>query len=139
MHLSEKTRFKQNIVWIQESLVLLACFFYLYLRVHPLLILESQPPIFLKGTDFLSEFLRIPGGLTDWLSALLMQFWFSNFLSALFLTLCIWMVALLTRKWMETLTENRSIHTFHLIPASSSARSPRMLRFSAEHHFGIDY
>jgi hypothetical protein len=113
----EKRRFTYISVWIQECLVFLACFLYLLFQIHPVLNLESQPPVFLIGAGFLSEFLNIPGGLTDWLSALIMQFWFSDFLSALFLTLCFWIVVLLTRKWIETLTGSRRIHTFHLIPA----------------------
>ena len=112
----EKRRFMYISIWIQECFVLLGCFFYLLLRIHPVLILEVHPPVFLKGTDFLGDFLKIPGGLVNWLSALLMQFWFSNFFSALFLAICFWIVGFLTRKWIETLTENRPIHTFHLIP-----------------------
>jgi hypothetical protein len=113
----EKRGFTYISTWVQECLVFLACFFYLLLQIHPVLILEAHPPVFLKGTDFLSNFLKIPGGLVNWLSALLMQFWFSDFLSALFLAICFWIVGFLTRKWIETLTENRPIHTFHLIPA----------------------
>jgi hypothetical protein len=113
----EKRRFTYISAWVQEYLVFLACFFYLLLRIHPVLILEAHPPVFLKGIDFLGDFLKIPGGLIDWLSALLMQFWFSDFLSALFLAICFWIVGFLTRKWIETLAETRPIHTFHLIPA----------------------
>lgn len=112
----EKRGFIFTSTLIQESLVFLACFFYLLFRIHPVLILEAHAPVFLKGTDFLYDFLEIPGGLIDWLSALLMQFWFSDFLSALFLTLCFWIIGFLTKKWIETLTENRPIHTFHLVP-----------------------
>lgn len=113
----EKNNFAHISVWIQEAIFFLACFFYLLLQNHPVLILETHPPVFLKGIDFLCDFLKIPGGLVNWLSALLMQFWFSDLLSALFLTICFWIVGFLTRKWIETLTENRPIHTFHLIPA----------------------
>jgi len=116
-HSIEKRGFIYISILTQEALVFLLCFFYLLFRIHPVLILEAHAPVFLSGTDFLYDFLEIPGGLTDWLSALLMQFWFSDFLSALFLTLCFWIIGFLTKKWMETLTENRPIHTFHLIPA----------------------
>jgi hypothetical protein len=112
----EKHGFTYVSTWVQECIVFLACFFYLLLRIHPVLILEVHPSVFLKGTDFLGDFLKIPGGLVNWLSALLMQFWFSDFLIALFLAICFWIVGFLTRKWIETLTENRPIHTFHLIP-----------------------
>jgi hypothetical protein len=104
-------------VWIQECLVFTTCFFYFLFRVHPKLILESQPPVFFMDINFFKEFLQIPGGLVDWLSELFMQFWISDFLIAVFLTLCCWCVAFLTRKWLEILTENRLFHTFHLIPA----------------------
>jgi len=105
-------------VWIQECIVIGACFLYLLFKIHPVLILESHPPIFLIDAGFLSESLKIPGGLTDWLSALIMQFWFSDFFSALILSLCLWIVTFLTREWMEILYEKSIIHTFHLIPAA---------------------
>ncbi|MGD0037087.1 MAG: DUF6057 family protein [Bacteroidota bacterium] len=116
MSRADKNRFTYISVWVQESLVFLACFFYLLLQDRPILILEAHPPVFLKGMDFLYDFLKIPGGLVNWLSALLMQFWFSDLLSALFLDICFWIVGFLTRKWIETLTEHRPVHTFHLIP-----------------------
>jgi Family of unknown function (DUF6057) len=114
----KKNRFVHVSLWIQDGLFFLACFFYLLFKIHPVLILELQQPVFFKGADFLSESLRMPGGLVDLLSAFFMQFWFSNFLGALFLTLCFWLVALLTGKWIETLTKNRPIHTLPLIPAA---------------------
>lgn len=118
MSRSDKKRgFTYISAWVQECLVFLACFFYLLLRIHPVLILETHPPVFFIDMNFFCEFLKIPGGMTDWLSALCMKFWFSNLLAALFLTLCFWIVGFLTRKWIETLAENRPIHTFHLIPA----------------------
>jgi hypothetical protein len=116
INFGKKRGFEQTSVWIQESLVFLICFFYLLFQVRPVLILEAQSPVFINGSDFISEFIKIPGGLTDWLSALFMQCWLSDFLGALLLTFCFWIVALLTRKWMETLTKDRPIHTYHLIP-----------------------
>ncbi|MCX6122630.1 MAG: DUF6057 family protein [Ignavibacteriales bacterium] len=115
--LSEKYRLAQISVWVQEGIFLLACFFYLLLRIHPIFILEVHAPVFLSGSDFLYDFFKTPGGLVNWLSAFLMQFWFSDFLSSLFLAVCFWIVGFLTRKWIETLTENHTLHTFHLIPA----------------------
>ena len=103
-------------VWIQECLVLVACFFFMLLYIRPILILEALPPVFLLDANFFSSFLKIPGGITDWIAALFMQFWFSDFLIALFLTFCFWFIAFLTRKWLEIQTESRSIHTIHLIP-----------------------
>jgi hypothetical protein len=104
-------------VWIQEGLFLLGCFFYLLFRVHPLLILEMQPAVFIKGARFFHDFPAIPGGMTDWLSAFFSMYWLSDLFGAVFLTLCLFFVVYLTRKWIESLTGNRPVHTVQLIPA----------------------
>ena len=109
--------FDTTLGWIQEGFVVVASLFYLLLFVRPMLILEALPPVFLLDANFFTQALHIPGGATDWISALLMQFWFSNFLIALFLSVCFWLIAYLTRKWIETLNPGRPIHTVHLIPA----------------------
>jgi hypothetical protein len=114
---NEKRVSAKIVVWIQECIVFTACFLYFLFRVHPRLILELQSPAFLMDFNFFKEFLQFPGGLIDWLSALFMRFWLSDIFIAIFLTLCFWCVAFLTRKWLEILTENRLFHTFHLIPA----------------------
>jgi hypothetical protein len=113
----EKRGFTLKSTLIQECIFLLACFFYLFLQTHPVLILELQKPVFFKGMDFLAEALKIPGGFTDWLSSFFMFLWLSDFRGALFLALCLWAAAFLTRKWIETLTDARPVHTYHLIPA----------------------
>ena len=93
MNLHNKNRkFDKIFVWIQECIILLACFFYLYLYVHPVLILEALPPVFLLDANFFNGFLQIPGGMIDWFSAFIMQFWFSDFVIALFLTFCFWII-----------------------------------------------
>jgi hypothetical protein len=129
----EKQKYVKVSVWIQEGIIFLVCFLYLLFRVHPVLILEWQPTVFFKSIDFLFDFLNIPGGMVDWLSALFLQFWFSDLLSALCIILCFWMVAFLTRKWMETLTEIRPIHTFHLIPVGLLL----VLQNQYDYHFSI--
>jgi|WetSurMetagenome_2_1015567.scaffolds.fasta_scaffold12341_2 hypothetical protein len=113
----ENPLFAKIAIWIQECLLLVFSFLYLFFQIHPRLILELQPSAILMDFNFFNEFLKIPGGLTDWLSSFIMQFWSSDLSIAFFLSACFWFTAFLTKKWMETLTENRLIHTFHLIPA----------------------
>jgi tetratricopeptide (TPR) repeat protein len=114
---TDKSRFVKIGVWIQECLFLALGFWFLFYQVRPILILESQSPAFLLDKNFFHSFLAFPGGITDWLAALFMQFWFSNFWVCLFFIICFWLVAFLSRTWMETLSDNHQIHTFHLIPA----------------------
>jgi len=60
---------------------------------HPKLILELQSPAFLMDINFFKEFLQIPGGLIDWLSALSCNFGrpfiHSHFFNTLLLVYCI--------------------------------------------------
>jgi hypothetical protein len=114
---SEKSRSAQLGIWMQEFLFLAIGFWFLFYRVRPILILESQTPAFLLDKNFFHGFLAIPGGITDWLAAFFLQFWISNFVASLLLIICIWLVAFLSRIWMESLSEKHLIHTFHLIPA----------------------
>ncbi len=135
----KKNGIVQISIWIQECLFLLVCFFYLLFQTRPVFFLESQTPVFFKGFDFLNQFLNIPGGLADWLSEFFMMLWFSNFIGALFLTICLWLVTLLTKRWIETLTEIRPIYTFHLIPAGLLLVLHNQYRFSFECYNCVDY
>jgi hypothetical protein len=103
--------------WIQDALFLLGCFFYLLIKIHPVLIIESQSPAFVLNNSFFSQCIDMPGGMTDWLSAFLMQVWSSDVLASLFLACCFWLISFGTRTWIETLTPVRPVHTLHLIPA----------------------
>jgi hypothetical protein len=114
---AEKNRLVTLSVWMQEFLFVAAGLWFLMSRVHPTLILESQTPVFLSDHNFYYSYLILPGGLTDWLAAFIMQFWFSNFWTSLFLILCFWCIAWMTRRWIETLVGHCGVHTIHLIPA----------------------
>ena len=103
-------------VWMQEGIILLGCFLLLIFNVQPVLLIDPQPPVFFLTAEFLKESLMVPGGLVDWLSAFFMQFWVLNFLASGFLILCLWLVMVLTKKWIETLTEKRPIHSVQFIP-----------------------
>jgi hypothetical protein len=116
MRVPDKNRPAQISVWIQEVVVVLGCMYFLLFRIHPVLTIESQPPVFLMNIAFLRDYLVIPGGMTDWLSALLMQCWISDVWASVILTVCFWLAALLTKRWIRALTGKPSIHTIHLIP-----------------------
>jgi hypothetical protein len=113
---NRKYRFAQFTAWIQEGVFLLACFFYLLFVIHPVLATDAQPVTFFLDNDFLSRLLSIPGGGIDWLAALSMQLWTSNFSSAVILLVCFFLVARLTKIWMGSTSDIRPLHTVHLIP-----------------------
>ncbi|MBN1398690.1 MAG: hypothetical protein JXA06_11725 [Bacteroidetes bacterium] len=104
-------------VWLQELIVITLCFFYLLIRVQPVLIPEFRTPVFINGTEYLQNLLAVPGGIMDWLSAFLMQFWVSDAVGALCLACFLWLLTVISRKWIETISGSSPVHTLQLIPA----------------------
>ena len=103
-------------VWLQEFVLMCVCLYYLLYRVHPVLIYNFQSPVFLMDGSFFYDALKIPGGCMDWLGSLLMQTWFTDVSGAILLTIGLWLIAYLTRKWMELFSTNQTIHSFHFVP-----------------------
>ena len=50
-------------------------FFYLWFIIKPNLIYNTQEPVFFFGIHFFKEFLDHPGGITEYISAFLTQFY----------------------------------------------------------------
>ncbi len=62
------------------------CFLFWFL-VHPeMLNYQEQNQLFLSSSDYLQERLKVPGGLADWLSEGLVQFYYVPWLGALLLS-----------------------------------------------------
>jgi len=103
---------------LQEIIVTIATFFYLLFQVRPTLILEIQHPPFILNSYFLKQFLGKPGDITNLLTAFIMQFWFWDLLASLILSIILFLVVYLTRKWIENIFESQNIHTLQCIPAT---------------------
>lgn len=114
---NNELKYSKIITWIQEGVFLVGCFLFLLLIAKPILITVSRPSVFFLSAKFFNDFIFIPGGLIDWISALFMQFWFSNFLISFYIVLCLWLVMFLTKKWIEGVFKTKSIHSIHLIPS----------------------
>jgi len=73
--------------WIISPLFFIGFYLYFILKIQPELIYQLQEPIFYLNQRFLIEFLKYPGGLTDYLSNYLSQSFFIPWLGALVITL----------------------------------------------------
>ena len=92
-------------LWVQEadrslrSLVFFALFYlYLLLDVEPRLIYHgggyiTNFPVFYRDWVFFSKFMTYPGGLIEYASAFLAQFFYYNWTGALVITLQAWLVS----------------------------------------------
>ncbi|MCC7262598.1 MAG: hypothetical protein IT369_08775, partial [Candidatus Latescibacteria bacterium] len=65
-------------------------YLYIYLQVDPRLLYQAQEPVFFQGWPFCREFLGYPGGVVEYLAALLSQFFCFPWAGALVITLGSW-------------------------------------------------
>jgi len=94
-------------------------FFYLYLLFGFNLAISYfiQQPIFLTSKSYLYEHLSYPGGLIEYFSQFLAQFYYYPWLGVLLITLVIWCISYFTGKIVRSLKFNKHILVFQLIPA----------------------
>ncbi len=103
---------------ILEAVFFICYFLYIWLRIEPGLIYQRQDPVFLTGSDFFRGFLSRPGGLLEYASALLSQFFYYVLPGALILTAAAWAGARLTRAWTASIRPGiPPPPLFHLVPA----------------------
>ena len=102
-------------IWIQDVSSFLVLFFIFLFFIHPPLLYELQKPVFFKGWNFLKEYLVLPGGLVDYLSAFFSQGFEYPLLGAFLLAGMIMLVSFFTRKVIKVLWKE-DLHTLHWIP-----------------------
>jgi hypothetical protein len=93
-------------------------FFYLYVLfyVNPAISYFIQQPVFLVNKEYLKEHLNYPGGLIEYLSQFIAQFYYYPWLGALLLTLVVFCVSYFTGKLVGFLKFNKHILILQLIP-----------------------
>jgi len=115
-------KLQKKIVWDLRTsafgLIFFAIYyFYIWLRIDPSLIYQSQEPAFYTTMIFLKEFLDYPGGLTDYVSAFLSQFHYYPSLGALVVVAVIWLISLESRRFLASVTGHRQDGLAYLVPA----------------------
>jgi hypothetical protein len=81
-----------------------AAFLYFFYRINPVLIYQSQQPVFFFDSLFFKEFSFYPGGVLQWLAHLLGQFYFLAAPGALLLALLFTTCCLLLHHVLKTAT-----------------------------------
>ena len=87
--------------------------FYLYIRlwVDPLLLYHVQEPPFFFGWNFFADLAAYPGGLSEYLSSFLSQFYFFPWFGALCITAIVGLICLCTRTYITALGGARFLPT----------------------------
>ena len=97
---------------IPACLFFILFYLYIHLRIHPSLIDLQQDTLFLFDSGFIRRFLIYPGGLSEYASLFLSQFFVKSWIGALIITILAVLLFLLTDRLIkETL---RLEHTFLL-------------------------
>lgn len=72
-------------------------------------------PMFFRGWEFLNGFIYRPGGITEYLSAFLSQFFYYSWSGAAVITVQTWLITLLTNAFLKT--NNSLIKLLRFVPA----------------------
>ncbi|MBN2426432.1 MAG: GtrA family protein [Calditrichaceae bacterium] len=100
-----------------EIVFFLVFFFYLWQWVNPELFYNQQKPVFLTGYNFLYSFLLYPGGIVEYISLLLSQYYYYSWLGAAIITITIWILTVSTKETIKQLFGTQQVYYVHFIPA----------------------
>jgi len=97
---------------IRSFLFFILFYLYLWLQVDPRLIYHGGEtitsfPVFFRGWSFFQQFLSYPGGLTEYLSAFLFQFFYIGWAGALVVTLQAWLICACTDYFLKAVNAPR--------------------------------
>jgi len=98
-------------------IIFISFYLYLWLRINPVLYYQSQEPVFFFDTLFFKGFLHHPGGLVEYLSAFLSQFYYYPWAGAFIITLVTGLICLNTFGLIRSIRREQPVLILHLIPA----------------------
>ena len=102
---------------IYNPLFFIVFFFYTWLKINPVLYFQEQQPAFYSGKTFLNDFLSWPGGLLDYLSAFLAQFYYIPIVGALVVTVIACLISYVSFKLVQKFSYKHTVQIIHLIPS----------------------
>ena len=109
---------RNRIFSLSRSIIFfLSVFFYIRLRIDPALIYQWQNPVFYTTCRFFKTYLIYPGGLTDYISAFLSQFYYYPLIGAVIITVIIWLICLTTWTIIRSISNLNNIKIFGFLPA----------------------
>jgi hypothetical protein len=101
---------------ITTIVVFAVLFVYFWRSVDPRLIDFSQQPIFFRGMIFFNDYLILPGGLAEYISLFISQFFHFALAGTILLLLILYFVMFLTRKLLLIFFSSDYVHIIQFIP-----------------------
>ncbi len=111
-YLSNKLADKKNRRSIENAVFFVPFFLYLWLVVDLRFVYNAggmiaRFPVFYRGWEFFHNFAIIPGGITEYLSAFLVQFFYYSWAGAIVVTLQAWLICLFTTRFVKSINISR--------------------------------
>ncbi|RPH97526.1 MAG: hypothetical protein EHM72_13515, partial [Calditrichaeota bacterium] len=103
---------------IMGIMLFVFAFGYFYWKINPLLIYQEQQPVFFFDSLFFKEFSLSPGGLLDWVSRLLSQFYYIRWTGAVLLAMLITLSSLLFRRLLQQNHQHLAFSSLPFLPAA---------------------
>ncbi|UCH14929.1 MAG: hypothetical protein JSV22_02925, partial [Bacteroidales bacterium] len=97
-------------------LVIISLLIYFRIWVDPILIEFEQQPIFLFKIKFLSDYLVFPGGLSEYLSLFISQFFHYGIPGTLIIVMMIYLIVLLTRRLLSVFFPADIVFVLQFLP-----------------------
>ena len=115
--IKKQVQSKQKLTSLLFSTILLSlCFLYLFFRVDPKLIYQSQEPVFFFDSHFMADFLTEPGGLNDVVSRFFSQFYYKTWTGTLLLLLVFSLIAWNTKQLLHKFGRKQPLLYLYWIP-----------------------
>lgn len=137
MAMPQEMTVKRDRGFAMRSTALFGLFYlHLWLRVDPRLIYHSQEPVFSRGWGFFAFYGTYPGGVVEYLSALLSQSLYYPWLGALVVTAVVWLICVCTRAVLVTVGEGRG-RVISLAPAIPLVVLHNRYEYALSHDLGL--
>jgi hypothetical protein len=101
---------------ITTIVVFAVLFLYFWRSIDPRLIDFNQQPIFLTGMNFFSDYLVLPGGLAEYISLFISQFFHFALAGTILLLLVLYLILFLTRKLLLIFFPPDYVNIIQFIP-----------------------
>jgi len=101
---------------ITSAVFFILVFLYCWYYINPALIYFKQQPIFLFDKYFLNKFLLFPGGIAEYLSLFISQFFYSKFAGSLLITGIIFIAVALTNRLLQHFFSKQAAFLLQFIP-----------------------
>ena len=97
-------------------IAIISLFIYFWKWIDPTLIDFEQQPIFLFNLKFLNDYLVLPGGISEYLSLFISQFFHSSILGTFIIILILYLIILLTRRLLSIFLPTDIVFVLQFLP-----------------------